>query len=181
MRISLFCAASLAACLFAGTVAQALTMSYGRRDIAEAGAGCIGGWISGHGNTAYFQGDTAQLNQHLASLAADTEGRSAAKVVLHAGTKTVDNPEEEAQTVFRARTRADKQIPAQLSIDWSVRKYCPSDDLLTGRCKCDRRIVTVDIWVANDIRLDALSIPAGLKVESGRELERFVDRHSGSE
>ena len=177
MQVRLFFAASLAACLLAGTIAQALTRGYGQRDVANAGPGCVGGWISGHGNIAYYQGDTKLLNQHLSSLAADADLYSTTKIVLHAGTKEVDDPEEKPQTGFKAQPA--KQIPAQLPIDWSVRKFCPSDEILTGRCKCDRRVVSVDIWIANNIHLDALTIPTGFTVESGNEIERFVDRHVG--
>lgn len=49
---------SLAACMLVATVVQAVTIGFGQSNIAKAGAGCVGGWISAHGNTAYFRGDT---------------------------------------------------------------------------------------------------------------------------
>jgi len=170
-RLSLFIA-SLTACLLAVTIAQALTVAYGRRDIAEAGAGCVGGWISGHGKIAYFRGDTELLNLQLTLLATGTAEHRPAKVVLHTGKKLVDDPNEQPVTEFGDQERN------QLAIDWSVRRSCPSDDVLAGRCKCDRRIVTVNIWIANDIHLDTLSIPTGLAVESGREIEQYIERHT---
>lgn len=163
---------SLAACLLATTVSQALTIGYGQRDIAEAGAGCVGGWISEHGNIAYFRGDTQRLNLQLAALAAETAGHNRVNVVLHSGKKSVANPEEKPVTGF-----GDEESN-QLAIDWSVRKHCPAEDVLAGGCKCKRRHVTVDIWIANDIHVDALSIPANLTVESEREIEQFVETHA---
>lgn len=161
--------ASLFAFLLTPTVAQALTVGYWQHAIADAGPGCVGGWISAHGNTAYFRGDTELLNTHLGSLTADTEDDAHVTIVLHAGTMLVDNPEENPQTGFGDQQRN------QLAIDWSIRKTCPSDDILTGRCKCKRRNVTVGVWIANEIRLSELSIPSGFSVESGGEIERFIE------
>lgn len=176
-RLSLFFI-SVTACLFIATIAQALTMGYGQRDVAKAGAGCVGGWISEHGNTAYFRGDTELLNVQLASLAAEIAAHPHVKVVLHAGTKHVDNPEEQPVTGFGDQDSKQLANSNQLAIDWSVRRYCPFDDVLSGRCKCDRRIVVVDVWICDKIQLDALSAPSGLSLESGREIEKFVEEHA---
>ncbi len=163
----------LITCLLTGaSIAHALTVAYGQRDIAEAGVGCVGGRISAHGNTAYYRGDTETLNRHLKSLSAAALKHLSIRVVLHTGTKLVDNPEEQPLSGF------DDTPNNQLTIDWSVRKTCPTDDVLAGRCTCRRRNVTVDIWIANDIRLEDLSIPPGLEVESGREIEHFIERRS---
>lgn len=172
MRRRLFFGGSLAACLLAATIAQALTIGYGQRDFAKAGPGCVGGWISAHGNTAYFRGDTELLNLQLASLAAEAAEQTPVKVVLHAGAKLVDNPEEQPLTGVGDEDRN------RLAIDWSVRRSCPPDDILGGRCNCVRQTVTVDIWIADNVHLDSLSIPSGVSLESGREIERFVEKHA---
>ncbi|EMI20555.1 secreted protein [Rhodopirellula maiorica SM1] len=160
---------SLAACLVTATVTQALTVAYGQRDIGDAGSGCVGGWISAHSNLGYFRGDTEMLNTHLASLNTEFAEHSHMAMVLHSGMMVVDNPEEQPLTGFGDQERT------QLTIDWSVRKTCPSDDVLAGHCKCDRRNVTVDVWIANEIRLRDLSIPSGFSVKSGREIEQFIE------
>ncbi|PNY34976.1 hypothetical protein C2E31_20585 [Rhodopirellula baltica] len=161
--------ASLAAFLLAANVAQALTVGYGQRDIVEAGPGCVGGWISAHGNTAYYRGDTELFNTHLASLAAILSDGTSVTIILRSGEMHVDNPEEKPQTGF-----ADQE-QNELSIDWSTKKTCPSDDVMNGRCECKQRNVTVDVWIANDIRLRELSIPSGFSVKAGGEIERFID------
>lgn len=169
---------SLTACMLCATIAHALTIGYGQNDFAEAGAGCVGGWVSDHGNIAYFRGDTELLNTHLTLLASNSVGHSLPKIVLHSGNKVIDNPEERPVTGFISVDQPTDPNPNQLAIDWSVRRYCPFNDVITGRCKCDRRIVTVDIWIANNVDLGTLSIPAGLSVESGREIEQFVEAHA---
>ncbi len=164
------CAASLVACLLSVSTVHALTVAYGQRDIEKADTGCIGGWISDHGDIAYFHGDTARLNRHLVAIARSISEHRRANVILHTGTKTVDYPNEQPVTGLGEQERN------QLAVDWSVRRSCPSDDILRGRCNCDRRNVTFDIWIANDIKLDSLSIPTEFTVESGGEIEDFVDR-----
>ncbi len=162
---------SLLAFVLVTSIAFGLTVGFGQRDIADAGPGCVGGWASGHGNTAYFCGDTKRLNACLASLADELLDDSVVKVVLHAGAKTVDNPEE------LPITDTTEPTTNQLPIDWSVLRHCPTRDILSGTCKCNRRSITVDVWIARRISLDLLEIPATFRVESGREIEQFLDSH----
>ncbi|TWU60909.1 hypothetical protein [Crateriforma conspicua] len=169
-RLLIF-SASLVACIATTSAAQALTVGYGQRDIADAGPGCVGGWLSAHGDTAFYSGATELLNSHLASLAANSPSGTHITVVLHSGDVHVENPEEKPQTGF------GEQESNELSIDWSTKKTCPPDDILTGRCKCKHRNVTVDVWIANDIRLRELSIPNSFSVKSGGEIQRFIDSH----
>jgi len=169
MRQSTMITASILACLVAATTAYALTVPYGKREIAKAGVGCVGGLSSAHGDTAYFRGDTELLNKQLASMAND---KRSIKVVLHAGAATVDNPEETPLTGFGDQTR-DK-----LSVDWSVSKNCPFESVRSGACRCDELNVTVHIWVANDIRLDDLIVPEKFVVRSAGEIDDFVKRHA---
>ena len=172
MRLSALSATSILVCLFAATTAHALVMSYGHRQIAEAGVGCVGGWASDHGTVSYFRGDTTMLNGQLALLANGTPPPPSVKLVLHAGASAVDNPEE---TLIRG---FDDQTRDQISIDWSVQKSCPFDNVRTGRCKCDEQRVTVHIWVANGIRLNDLIVPADFFVESAGEIDEFVKGHA---
>ncbi|WP_236618463.1 hypothetical protein [Rhodopirellula europaea] len=168
-RLAIYTTA-VAACLLVTPTVLALTVAYGQRDMQKAGPGWVGGWLSAHGNTAYFCGDTERLNHQLAAIAQSNLGHSAAKVVLHAGKNSIDDPIEQPLTGFGERA------PDRLPIDWSVRRSCPSSDVLRGRCQCNRRSVTVDIWIANDVELDSLSIPPQFIVESGGEIDAFVDR-----
>jgi hypothetical protein len=110
----------------------------------------------------------------LTSLADELLDDCVVKVVLHAGAKTVDNPEEQPIT----DTTEPNTNP--LPIDWSVLRHCPTRDILSGTCKCNRRLITVDIWIARRISLESLKIPATFGVESGREIEQFLDSHHTS-
>lgn len=162
----------LGVCLFVVPTAYALTMAYGQQDMERAGVGCIGGWTSDHSNIAYFCGNTELVNRHLAEIARAVSDHHPPKIVLHTGKKRVENPVE--QPLIGIGDQESKQ----LAIDWSVRRTCPTDDVLRGRCKCDRHYVTVDIWIANAIALDALKIPGGFSLESGGEIEKFIERQT---
>ncbi|MDZ4853193.1 MAG: hypothetical protein SGI77_28215 [Pirellulaceae bacterium] len=131
-----------------------------------AGIGCVGGWLSEHGNTAYFQGGTTILNEQLAVLANDEY--LSFKIILHVGASMIDDPEEGTSS---------KPNP-KLSVDWAVQKGCPFETVRTGRCRCKEQNVFVHIWVANDIRLKDLKVPAKFDVESGGELDEFVKKHA---
>ncbi len=167
MRGIQFAVAAAFLCLTAWGTASALTVAYGQRDIADAGAGCVGGWKSDHGNTAYFRGNTALLNRQLASLC---KGRDRVELVLHSGTKMVAAPEEQPITDFARKSDTD------LAIDWSVIRTCPTEAVLTGKCQCETRNTTVHIWVAKRIRVDELRVPRGCNVQASGSLSRFATR-----
>lgn len=112
------------------------------------------------------------LNEHLALLENNNPRSRSVNVVLHACASTVDKPEETPQTGFGDQSRD------QISIDWSVHKSCPFDKVQTGRCKHDEQMTTVHISVANNIRLGDLVVPDDFSVQSGGEIEGFVDRHT---
>lgn len=76
------------------TTAHGLIVSFGQQEIADAGAGCVAGYTSDHGVTAYFRGNTATLNARLAALTKGDRRPGSIKVVLHAGASKIDNPEE---------------------------------------------------------------------------------------
>jgi hypothetical protein len=90
---------------------------------------------------------------------------------LHAGASIIDDPEE------RLLTAADK-IPRKIAVDWSVNKSSAFDQILTGLSQSNERNVTVHIWVANDIRLSDLTVPASFEIESAGEIDDFVKRHA---
>ncbi|MEM9645493.1 MAG: hypothetical protein AAF989_10905 [Planctomycetota bacterium] len=167
--------ACLSSCLVFTSVTQGLTVAYGQQRIANAEPGCVGGWISEHGNIGFFRGDTGRLNRHLASLFIACSDGEELKVVLHAGEKTIENPEEQPLTGF------GRQEESQLAIDWSVRRSCLTNQVLSGCCKCLRRNVTVDVWINGPIRLERLAIPNGVSVQYGREIEDFVESHDVSD
>jgi hypothetical protein len=158
-------------CLFVVPTAYALTTAYGLQDIERAGVGCVGGWITDHGHIAYFCGNSEQINRQLAEIARSTSDHHPSKIILHTGKKLVENPVE------RPLISIGDQEPDQMAIDWSVARGCPVNDILRGRCRCDRQYVLVDIWVAGDITLDALKIPGEFTLESGNEIEKFIERH----
>ncbi|WP_345689524.1 hypothetical protein [Novipirellula caenicola] len=164
---------SVLAFLSIATAAQALTVPYGQRQIAEAGVGCVGGLNSAHGNTAYFRGDTKNLNAKLALLAKNAHPFQSIKVVLHAGVKSVDPAEETPQTGFGVPVR-DQRVP----IDWSVLQSCSFDKVAAGICKHDEKLVIVDVWIGAAILLDDLEIPREFTVQSAGELEGFAKRHA---
>lgn len=167
-------AVCIVGCLLVTMTANALTVAYGRRDIEKAATGCVGGWVSAYGNTAYFQGDTETLNRQLVTIARSVPKRRNAIVVLHTGKKFVDDPVEQPLTGIGQRGRR------QLAIDWSVRRQCSTDDILLGQRTGKQLSVAVDIWIANDIDLNGISIPAEFAVESGGEIEKFINRQSSS-
>lgn len=172
MRLSTILAASIFACLLTAATSHALTVAYGQREVADAGVGCVGGWMSDHGSTTCFRGDTRLLNKQLASMAKDEPRHRSIKLVLHAGESIIDDPEE--QPITHAG-----QARNQISVDWSVSESCPFDKVLTGRCKCDERNLTVHIWVANEIRLNDLIVPSEFIVRSAGDIDEFVRRHAG--
>ena len=161
--------------------ADALTMAYGEREIEASGAGCVGGWTAEHGNVAYFRGTTDTLNRQLAELARSESGHEPPKIVLHVGEKFVENPIEPPLS-FTVENKTD-----QLRIDWSMRRVCLAADVLQGRCECDRRSITIDVWISGDVTLDTLSIPSGFtleparKIASSREIQEFIERRSHDE
>ncbi|WP_442510681.1 hypothetical protein SH528x_002319 [Novipirellula sp. SH528] len=164
---------SVLAVLLIATSAQALTVPYGQRQIEEAGVGCVGGLNSDHGNTAYYRGDNARLNEQLALLAKNAQQYQSIKVVLHAGVKSVDPAEETPQTGFGVQDR-DQQIP----IDWSVCKARSFDKVVAGLCKHEEKSLTVHVWIGTAICLNDLNIPSGFTVHSAGEIDEFVKRHA---
>lgn len=172
MRLRTAVTAAISTCMLIATDASALVTTYGQRQIEEASAGCVGGSISGHGNTAYFRGDTARLNQQLTSLAKTIPDDRSVVVVLFAGAKFVDSAEEKPQTGFGAPSRD------QVMIDWSVSKSCKFDEVVTGVCKCNNMDVTVNIWISNNIRLNELIVPTEFVVRSAGEIAAFVKQHA---
>ena len=148
-----------------------LTVPFGQRDIANAGAGCVSGYHSNHGIGVYYRGDTAMLNARLAVLASENLGAGSIKVVLHAGAYTIDDLEE-------SLLGTPEHAPEQIAVDWLVRQTCPFDKISTGTCRCDKRNTVVEIWVANKIKLADLKVPANFTVESAAEIEKFVKHHS---
>ncbi len=165
--------ASVLAFLLIATSSQALTVPYGQRQIEEAGVGCVGGLNSAHGNIAYFRGDTARLNEKLALLAQNAPEFKSIKVILHAGSKSVELAEETPQTGFGDRVR-DQRVP----IDWSVLRACSFDKVTAGICKHEEKSVIVDVWIGTAIRLEDLNIPSEFTVQSTGELEDFAKRHA---
>lgn len=159
---------------FTATTAFGLTLPFGQQEIADAGAGCVAGYASDHAWRAYFQGDTAMLNECLRSLTQEVRHLCSVKVILHAGAFSIDDPEEPLLTDA-------KNSPAPIAVDWSVRRLCPAEKVLAGACRCDQREIVVDIWVANEIKLNDLRVPTVFKVESAGEIERFVKHHANQE
>ena len=160
---------SLTACMLCATIAHALTIGYGQNDFAEAGAGCVGGWVSDHGNIAYFRGDTELLNTHLTLLASNSVGHSLPKIVLHSGNKVIDNPEERPVTGFISVDQPTDPNPNQLAIDWSVRRYCPFNDVITGRCKCGKFPGLRPVATCSQVRNDNLgAVPHQVNVSLDR-------------
>ena len=155
------------------TTAQAGTFPYGRQQIADAGAGCVGGLKSAHGDVAYFRGDTGRLNEKLALLAKNASQYQSIKVVLRAGVKSVDPPEETPQTGFEDQAR-DQRV----RINWSIMKCCSFDNVAAGNCKHHKRAVIIDVWIGNAIRLDDLKIPSEFTVQSAGDFEAFAKRHA---
>ena len=176
MRTPTVVCLSILAFLLSATSAQALTFPYGQRQIEKAGVGCVGGLISAHGNTAYFRGDTARLNEQMTSLAQDANRYQSIKVVLHAGAKSVDPAEELPQTGF-----GNQKQNLQILIGWSVLKACSFDKIASGVCMHDEKSVTVHVWIGTTICLNDLNILSGFKVQSAGELEDFVKRHADAE
>lgn len=174
-------ASSLFAFVLFTSNALALTTSYGLRQIAEAGDGCVGGVVSDHSNAAYFCGDTAMLNRHLASLAVAPPALLAAvpgtsrpvKVVLHTGRHLVDRMEEQPQIGL------ENQQSSPMAVDWLICRSCVFDAVRAGRCEHEPKVVTVHVWISGAIDLGDLYVPAEFAVEPGREIERFVKRHAG--
>jgi hypothetical protein len=116
-KLRLFSAAIIV-CGLMPNLGYGLIVPFGQRDIANAGAGCVSGYLSAHGRGAYYQGNTAMLNAQLAVLAKEPQGQASIKVVLHAGANKIDDTEE---TLLSAPVPAPKQI----AIDWLVRQTCP--------------------------------------------------------
>jgi hypothetical protein len=136
--------------------AFALLIPYSKERIAAHGKHCVGGYDGNFGATGtYYAGDVAALNEQLAALAKTNE-ESPKTVIIHPGTMLVPRYLE-----------ADRD----LSTDWLVTTW-------PGRG--DERPVThlqVDIWLGSRIKLADLRIPTVFDVQSGDEIQAFIDQH----
>ncbi|MGI9474264.1 MAG: hypothetical protein ACR2NZ_22170 [Rubripirellula sp.] len=171
MRFSSAISVFVIICLMMPAKVSGLSIPYGKTEISQAGPGCIGGWKSDHGETAYFCGDTEMLHAYLQTLAKRAE--HPVTVVLHAGSSRVDAPEETRQLGFGLAELDDNQI----EVDWSVVRACPFEGVRSGKCRCDDRRVTVHVQIAERIRLEKLAIPREFRVEPAGDIDEFIKRH----
>ena len=147
--------------------AFALLVPFSKERIAAAGKHCVHGYDGNLGQVGmYFAGDASAFNEAI-RLKAPSEIEEALrpayaskKVVLHPGPMVVPD---------YVAGRDD------LATDWLVTTWHEDQ---SGRLEWHLQI---DIWLGGQIKLDELHIPVDFAVESGREIEDFVERRKFKE
>jgi hypothetical protein len=96
-----------------------LTTPFGKDDFDRAGEGCVAGFVSGYGRTAYYQGDTDQLNKRLQMLDRDSSHSANLKLRLHVHSHAIaplDPPLIPIANDVPDAPRLKQSIP----VDWSI-------------------------------------------------------------
>lgn len=131
----------------------------------------IYGYMDNDSGNYYFSGDTAKLNRFLLRATKWIQqvpedgwySDVSARIVIHAGIAKFEN-----------------QVPGNggtpKHVDWKL-EVIPSSKL-DGATQTiiHKQSVTVHIWIGEQIRLDGLEIPKEFAVESGGEIERFLEK-----
>lgn len=148
---------TLAITAVAASSLLALGSDMNKEQLAAAGEHCVHGFWVNEQTVLFFAGDAAQLNRDLPK---HLEGNYAVrKIVIHPGTQRAGSP-------WDAK-------PRDLFADWSVNTYDDPDDAARAT---PRFVMQIDVWLGSKIKLEDLRIPAGFQVESGGEIEKFVER-----
>lgn len=149
---------------FAAAEAFALLIPFSKERIAAHGKYCVHGYDGNFGAVGvYYAGDAAALNEHLLETAKQLREPTFAtpvvsrKIILHPGPMIL--PE------YLERER-------RTSTDWLQTTWF---ELETTKAEMHLQI---DVWIGGRIKLDELRIPAEFTVESGREIETFVEQHN---
>lgn len=144
------------------TEAFAWLIPFSKERIAATGKYCVHGYDGNLGSVGkYFAGDAAAFNQEVLTIGKAKDGFgmettfATRTVILHPGPKVVPRHIEPK---------------SDITTDWLVTTWRGSR---SGRSGLH---VQVDVWVGGRIKLDELQIPADFTVESGREIEEFVER-----
>lgn len=146
----------VAGCMTAKEV-FAVGSDFTKEQIAAAGKHCVHGFWANEQTVVVYAGDTAQLNRDLSKF---LEGQyETRKVVLHVGTKRAESP-------WDAK-------PRDTFADWSVNTW---DDPADAAKAVPRMRMQIDIWLGGKIRLEDLRIPEGFEVDSGGEIEKFIQQ-----
>lgn len=126
----------------------------------------VHGYFVNFEDILFFQGDTTALNAFLEQYAKLANTRL--KVVIHPGKLEVKSPWDDE--------------PRNISADW--RLYASPftrDQLQAGRLKPGPFVTCVDVWLGGSVNLKELRVPKNVLVESGGEIEAFVETHRASE
>jgi hypothetical protein len=134
--------------------------------ITASGKYCVHGFYGNHGAVGtYYAGAPSAFHEVLTTLLEAKEGPfsgpnfSSKKIVLHSG-----------RGVVPSYVVPDKTI----STDWLVQTWPVLDSELKGPPAFHLQI---DVWLGGNLELDKLKIPDGFTVESGGEIEAFVERY----
>jgi hypothetical protein len=149
----------IVACILAmPSIASAWGIDMKKEELAAVGKHCVHGYYVNETSVVFFQGNAVQLNDDLSKL---KDARLASrKLVIHPGTQ-------------RAKSPWDKQVRDTFA-DWSVMTY---DDPADAAKAVPRVRLQIDVWLGNKIDLSELRVPEGIEVQSGGEIERFVQRN----
>ena len=132
-----------------------LGADHSKEELARRGPNCVHGYFVNWEDVFFFAGDTAALNKFLEGYAKTPD--AVLRVVLHPGPKKARSPWD----------KEDRDIPA----DWSLyvwNKGGPGGPPAPTR---------VDVWLGGKIKLDELRVPANVAVESGGEIDKFIEAH----
>lgn len=118
----------------------------------------------------FYKGDTEAINRFLARIATGVEQirqrsrfqQVSAKVVLHAGA---------CDTRLGSFDSTAPKDP-----NWIISIVPTADYDSKGSRVSESQDILVDVWLSS-IQLDKLEIPSAFRVESGREIETFLERH----
>ena len=162
----------LALCLLCPIVVWAIGMDIGNGPINTDGgpkgladlvnkSSRVHGYFVNSASTFFFKGDTATLNDFLVEYS--TLGTNL-HVVIHPGTTEVRSPWDKA--------------PRDIAADWRLSVMpLAADGPLRDVDKPFTYVTRVDVWLGGAVKLDALRVPRDVIVDSGGEIEMFVEEH----
>lgn len=113
-----------------------------------------GYWINSS-DSLFYQGDNAVLEQMLERFATIPDLN--VRVILHAGKGVARSPWSKEE---------------HGAADWQVTLYAE------GGFGKRQDHVQVDVWLSGSIKLDDLKVPASMSVESGKEIDNYIENRT---
>ena len=137
----------------------------GLAELVNAG-NLVHGYFVNWEDIFFFRGDTAGLNEFLAKYARLPD--TTLRVVIHPGRLHVRSP-------------WDKK-PRDIVADWKLyASPLTRDPERAGKFKPGPFVTRLDVWLGGSVKLSELRVPDNVSVESGGEIEAFVNAHRAAQ